>query len=60
MTQGTAGKIEWARGHAKGDVAVQGPVSELLLLLYGRRSPDALTVHGDRALLERWLRAVDF
>ncbi|GAA4942409.1 uncharacterized protein (TIGR03083 family) [Nonomuraea thailandensis] len=60
ITQGTAGKIEWARGHAKGDVAVQGPVSELLLLLYGRRSPDALTVHGDRALLERWLRAVDF
>ncbi|MEV0619248.1 maleylpyruvate isomerase family mycothiol-dependent enzyme [Nonomuraea sp. NPDC050404] len=60
ITQGPAGKIEWARGHAKGDVAVQGPVSDLLLLLYGRRSPDALTVHGDRALLDRWLTAAAF
>ncbi|GAA1669175.1 maleylpyruvate isomerase family mycothiol-dependent enzyme [Nonomuraea maheshkhaliensis] len=55
ITQGPAGKIEWARGHAKGDAAVKGPVSDLLLLLYGRRSPDALTVHGDRELLDRWL-----
>ncbi|MGW4800605.1 maleylpyruvate isomerase family mycothiol-dependent enzyme [Nonomuraea sp. MG754425] len=60
ITQGPAGKIEWARGHAKGDAAVQGPVSDLLLLLYGRRSPDALTVYGDRALLERWLPAAAF
>ncbi|MEV0349216.1 maleylpyruvate isomerase family mycothiol-dependent enzyme [Nonomuraea sp. NPDC050680] len=55
LTQGPAGRISWARGHAKGDVAVQGPVSDLLLMLYGRRSPDALTVHGDRAFLDRWL-----
>lgn len=57
ITQGPAGKIEWARGHAKGDAAVQGPVRDLLLLLYGRRSPDTLTVYGDRELLERWLTA---
>jgi hypothetical protein len=25
--------------------------------VYGRRSADGLTVHGDRALLERWLGA---
>ncbi len=55
ITQAPAGKIEWARGHAKGNAAVKGPVSDLLLLLYGRRSPDALTVHGDRELLDRWL-----
>ncbi|RVX43360.1 uncharacterized protein (TIGR03083 family) [Nonomuraea polychroma] len=60
ITQGPAGTIEWARGHAKGDVAVQGPVSELLLMIYGRRSPDALTVYGDRALLDRWLTAAAF
>ena len=57
LTQGPEGGITWARGHAKGDAAVQAPVSDLLLMLYGRRSPDALTVHGDRALLERWLAA---
>ncbi|MGW0807963.1 maleylpyruvate isomerase family mycothiol-dependent enzyme [Nonomuraea sp. NPDC002799] len=60
ITQGPAGKISWARGHAKGDAAVQGPVSDLLLLLYGRRSPDALTVYGERALLDRWLAAAAF
>ncbi|TLF57096.1 maleylpyruvate isomerase family mycothiol-dependent enzyme [Nonomuraea sp. KC401] len=60
ITQGPAGKITWARGHAKGDAAVQGPVSELLLMIYGRRSPGDLTVHGDRELLDRWLAAVDF
>ncbi|MFI7699085.1 maleylpyruvate isomerase family mycothiol-dependent enzyme [Nonomuraea sp. NPDC049480] len=60
IVQGPAGKIEWTRGHAKGDVAVQGPVSELLLMMYGRRSPDALTVYGDRALLDRWLTAAAF
>jgi uncharacterized protein (TIGR03083 family) len=57
LTQGPAGRITWARGHAKGDVAVQAPVSDLLLMLYGRRSPEALTVHGDRAFLDRWLTA---
>ncbi|WP_187415039.1 maleylpyruvate isomerase family mycothiol-dependent enzyme [Nonomuraea sp. PA05] len=60
ITQGPAGRIEWARGHAKGDVAVRGPVSDLLLLLYGRRSPDTFAVFGDRALLERWLPAAAF
>ncbi|MEV4168690.1 hypothetical protein AB0J69_05010, partial [Nonomuraea sp. NPDC049709] len=60
ITQGPAGKITWTRGHAKGDAAVRGPVSDLLLLLYGRRSPDGLTVHGDRALLERWLATAAF
>ncbi|MGR6916062.1 maleylpyruvate isomerase family mycothiol-dependent enzyme [[Actinomadura] parvosata] len=60
ITQGPAGTISWARGHAKGDAAVRGPVSDLLLLLYGRRSPTALTVHGDAALLERWLSAAAF
>ncbi|UBU10901.1 maleylpyruvate isomerase family mycothiol-dependent enzyme [Nonomuraea gerenzanensis] len=60
ITQAAAGRIEWARGHAKGDVAVQGAVRDLLLLLYGRRTADGLAVHGDRALLDRWLSAAAF
>ncbi|MEW9553192.1 maleylpyruvate isomerase family mycothiol-dependent enzyme [Nonomuraea sp. NPDC050783] len=60
ITQGPAGRITWARGHAKGDLAVRGPVADLLLLLYGRRSPDTLTVFGDRDLLARWLAAAAF
>ncbi|MBF8187862.1 maleylpyruvate isomerase family mycothiol-dependent enzyme [Nonomuraea sp. K274] len=55
ITQGPGGKIEWAAGHAKGDVAAQGSAEDLLLMLYGRRSPAALTVHGDGDLLGRWL-----
>ncbi|MGN9785434.1 maleylpyruvate isomerase family mycothiol-dependent enzyme [Nonomuraea sp. ZG12] len=50
------GGISWERGHAKGDAAVPAPAADLLLLVYGRRPADGLTVHGDRALLERWLR----
>lgn len=57
ITQGPAGKITWERGHAKGDVALRGPVRDLLLVLYNRRSPGAVTVHGDRDLLDRWLSA---
>ncbi|MGW5161368.1 hypothetical protein ACWEPN_38395 [Nonomuraea wenchangensis] len=60
ITQGPDGRVEWTRGHAKGDVGVRGPAADLLLLLYGRRSPDALTVHGDHALLTRWLAAAAF
>ncbi|GAA3602089.1 maleylpyruvate isomerase family mycothiol-dependent enzyme [Nonomuraea rosea] len=60
ITQGPAGTISWAPGHAKGDAAVQGTASDLLLLLYGRRSPDTLTVYGDRDLLTRWLAAAAF
>ncbi|MFI7615114.1 maleylpyruvate isomerase family mycothiol-dependent enzyme [Nonomuraea terrae] len=60
ITQGPAGKITWERGHAKGDAAVRGPVAGLLLMLYGRRSPDAAEVFGDRDFLERWLSTTAF
>lgn len=42
------------REHAKGDVAVRGPASDLLLVLYGRVVPETVDVHGDGALVERW------
>ncbi|GII57143.1 hypothetical protein Pth03_55320 [Planotetraspora thailandica] len=56
------GTFTWTRGHAKGDVAVRGPVGDLLLLLYGRRTPGdgRLEVLGDRDLLGRWLDKTAF
>jgi uncharacterized protein (TIGR03083 family) len=47
----------WEHGHAKGDVAVRGAASDLLLLLYGRRKPEdeRFQIFGDGALLDRWL-----
>jgi uncharacterized protein (TIGR03083 family) len=53
----SAGTFTWTHGHGKGDVAVRGPLSDLLLLLYGRREPfdGRFEVFGDRDLLARWL-----
>ncbi|MFI6321947.1 maleylpyruvate isomerase family mycothiol-dependent enzyme [Nonomuraea sp. NPDC050556] len=47
----------WTRGHTKADVAVRGPVAELLLMVYGRRPPETLTTFGDPTLLTTWLNA---
>lgn len=38
------------RGHAKGDVAVRGTASDLLLYLFGRISPADLDLRGDAEL----------
>jgi uncharacterized protein (TIGR03083 family) len=40
--------------HAKGDIAVRGAVSDLLLLLWNRRGPDGLEVFGDESILADW------
>jgi uncharacterized protein (TIGR03083 family) len=50
------------RGHGKGDAAVTGPAADLLLMLLRRTPADvpALTVHGDPAVLTRWLGATAF
>lgn len=49
----------WRRAHEKSAVALRGPVTELLLCVYGRRPADgdALSVFGDRELLTTWLAA---
>ena len=44
--------------HAKGDVAVRGTASDLLLFLWGRVPADRLDVFGDRALLDRYFELV--
>lgn len=40
--------------HAKGDVAVRGPASDLFLLLWNRRGLEGLQVFGDEQVLDDW------
>jgi uncharacterized protein (TIGR03083 family) len=44
------------RGHAKGDVAVRGPASQLLLVVFQRLGPetDGVEVFGAPEILDRW------
>jgi uncharacterized protein (TIGR03083 family) len=46
--------------HAKGDVAVRAPASDLLLAMMRRRSPDDVEVLGDRAVLDAFLDQARF
>lgn len=56
----TEDALSWSRAHEKADVAVRGTASDLLLLLWGRVSPEHLEVLGDEAVLERWHAATRF
>ncbi len=50
----------WAPEHGKATVALRGPLTELLLLVYGRRRPhdtDRFDSFGDLAVADRWLSA---
>lgn len=48
--------FEWRRDAADADAALSAAsASDLLLTLYGRRSPAAGEVTGDASLVERWL-----
>jgi uncharacterized protein (TIGR03083 family) len=69
VAEGEAGEGEWLvtvgpsgltvdHKHAKGDVAVRGTASDLLLLLWNRVPADRCEVFGDADLLERWRAAV--
>jgi uncharacterized protein (TIGR03083 family) len=53
-------RYDWSRADGSApaaDVTVSGPVLELLLAVYRRRSPDdgGVAVEGDRSVLDRWL-----
>lgn len=48
------------RGHAKGDAAVRGSASALLLALWGRDTTGDLELFGDPAVLSRWREQVRF
>jgi uncharacterized protein (TIGR03083 family) len=58
----TGDALAWRRAHEKSAVAVRGPVVELLLLVYRRRSPldGTVEVLGDADLLDFWLDRVSF
>ncbi|SBT44931.1 maleylpyruvate isomerase family mycothiol-dependent enzyme [Micromonospora narathiwatensis] len=58
----TGDTLAWRRAHEKAAVAVRGPVTELLLLVYRRRpvGEAAVEVLGDAALLDLWLDRVQF
>jgi uncharacterized protein (TIGR03083 family) len=55
----TGDRLEVTSGHAKGDAAARGSASDLLLLLWRRRGPADVEVHGDVAVLERLLARTD-
>lgn len=55
----TGDQLEVSRGHAKGDTAARGSASDLLLLLWRRRGPAEVEVHGDVSVLERLLARTD-
>ena len=54
--------LTWRRAHEKAAVAVRGPVAELLLVIYKRRSPRDGTVEvlGEKNLLDFWLDRMSF
>ena len=58
----TGDAITWRRAHEKAAVAVRGPLTDLLLVIYKRRPPrgGGLEVFGDAALLDFWLERVSF
>ena len=58
----TGDGLAWRHAHEKSAVAVRGPVVELLLLAYRRRSPldGTVEVFGDAGLLDFWLDRVSF
>ena len=51
------GSTSLDRTHAKGDVAVRGPASDLLLALWSRPRSDQVEVIGDASVLDRLLAA---
>lgn len=52
-------RVQVERGHRKGDVAVRGTGSDLLLMLWRRIPLSAVEVIGDRAPIERFLAWMD-
>jgi uncharacterized protein (TIGR03083 family) len=47
-------EVRLEHAHAKGDVAVRGPASDLYLLLWNRRGAEGLQVFGDERVLADW------
>lgn len=54
LVRGVDGTLLLTREHAKGDVAVRGPASDLLLFLWNRGRADTLELFGDEAVATAW------
>lgn len=52
--------MQVTREHARGDVAVRGSASDLLLVLYGRKPTDDVDVFGDAGLFNRFREQAKF
>lgn len=62
LIRGGPDGITVQNGHGKGDAAVRGPASVLMLVLLRRLSTDdrELEILGDATLLDKWLAATPF
>jgi uncharacterized protein (TIGR03083 family) len=62
LVRGRRGGVDVETGHGKGDMALRGPASAVLLVMLRRLPPDdpAVEVIGDRGLLEAWLAGTPF
>jgi uncharacterized protein (TIGR03083 family) len=58
----TGDAIAWRRAHEKAAVAVRGPLTDLLLVIYKRRPTrsEGIEILGDEKLLDFWLERVSF
>ncbi len=60
LVRGTGGGVTWEHGHGKGDVAVRGTATDLLLAVFRRRPSDSVETIGDVAAWDRWLATTGF
>ena len=54
------GSVNRIRTNGQADATVTATASDLLLLLWGRRSPDQVQVDGNMTALQRFLTRADF
>jgi len=59
---GDEGGLSWTHDHGKGDVALRGPVRDLLLAIVRRRRASELDIEvfGDEAVWDTWLQRTPF
>jgi len=55
-----ADNVAWEHTHSKGDVAVRGSASDLLLMMWSRIPASRLEVFGDASIIDRWQEAAAF
>lgn len=59
VSEDAAGDLMVQRAHSRGDAAMRGPASTLLLVLFRRLGPAALETFGDPGVVDRFLARPD-